>query len=89
MGVLDLQEENKKLQLEIGKLFLEKEEYRQQINACILTNERLRRVIAHIPSIVFLKAKEAAGYGDQILTRQEALDELVKESEAMGLYKTE
>ena len=32
-------------------------------------NKRLRKIAAHVPAAVYIAAKEAAGYGEQVRTK--------------------
>jgi len=69
----DLQEENRRLmgQVDLNKEFIERFKYQTERlqyseKKSVAEIDRLRKILAKVPTKVYFKAKEDAGYGEKI-----------------------
>ena len=69
----DLQEENRRLmgQVDLNKEFIERFKYQTERlqyseKKSVAEIDRLRKILAKVPTKVYFKAKEEAGYGEKI-----------------------
>jgi hypothetical protein len=56
-------------------MITEREAYDRMYSTLMAEIERLRQIAAHVPAAIYIKAKEAAGYGVVVRVNREELCE--------------